>query len=604
MVKLKKVISLGINDMPIRYKIIALLLIISILPSIGLGSLISLAVDKIIEKQVTEHTLQLLGQANKSLESYVENMQDISYFISMNPQVIDFLQHDVNQEGNHQYDIEQFLQALTTVNPEIAGILIINQKGNYISNELYPRDIHSLIEEEWYRAAVENNGIFKIIGHPAGRSVKSHANYLNSELVSGVRAIIEPERQTVTGVILIDLKLRAISEVIQDVRLGKSGYLMVIDDEGEAIYSPQVSLVNEIKASWFENDSSGSFTKSIDGDNIQFIYRKLPFSNWTTIGVFPTNESVIEVQQINFYVISFLFIVCAFGIGASYYLSHSMTRPINQLNAFMNQVESGDLSIRYKGNRADEIGRLGTSFNTMLTKINDLISLIEIQGRQKRDAELQTLQSQIKPHFLYNTLETISWMAQKKAAMDVSEVVDSLSQLFRIGLSKGKDIIPLEKEIEHVESYLKIQKARYQDKLNYRISINSRLIHIPVIKLVLQPIVENAIYHGIKERRGPGTILIAAEEQEGKLVLFVQDDGVGIPEERLSKIRENLAIDFNSLEETKDNTKIGYGIMNVQARIKLTNGDAFGLSIESAQGKGTLVKVLLPLNPNYELQWG
>ncbi|THE14037.1 sensor histidine kinase [Bacillus timonensis] len=590
--------------MPIRYKIIALLLIISILPSIGLGSLISLAVDKIIEKQVTEHTLQLLGQANKSLESYVENMQDISYFISMNPQVIDFLQHDVNQEGNHQYDIEQFLQALTTVNPEIAGILIINQKGNYISNELYPRDIHSLIEEEWYRAAVENNGIFKIIGHPAGRSVKSHANYLNSELVSGVRAIIEPERQTVTGVILIDLKLRAISEVIQDVRLGKSGYLMVIDDEGEAIYSPQVSLVNEIKASWFENDSSGSFTKSIDGDNIQFIYRKLPFSNWTTIGVFPTNESVIEVQQINFYVISFLFIVCAFGIGASYYLSHSMTRPINQLNAFMNQVESGDLSIRYKGNRADEIGRLGTSFNTMLTKINDLISLIEIQGRQKRDAELQTLQSQIKPHFLYNTLETISWMAQKKAAMDVSEVVDSLSQLFRIGLSKGKDIIPLEKEIEHVESYLKIQKARYQDKLNYRISINSRLIHIPVIKLVLQPIVENAIYHGIKERRGPGTILIAAEEQEGKLVLFVQDDGVGIPEERLSKIRENLAIDFNSLEETKDNTKIGYGIMNVQARIKLTNGDAFGLSIESAQGKGTLVKVLLPLNPNYELQWG
>ncbi|MDR4890073.1 sensor histidine kinase [Fredinandcohnia sp. QZ13] len=599
MIELKKVISLGINDIPIRYKIVALLLIISILPSIGLGSLISLTVDKIIDKQVTDHTLQLLGQANKSLESYVENMQDISYFISMNPQVIDFLQQDEIKESDHEYEIEQFLQALTTVNPEIAGILIMDHKGNYISNELYPRNIHSLIEEEWYREAIENNGIFKIIGHPAGRSIKSHANYLNSEIVSGVRAIMEPERQTVTGVILIDLKIRAISEVIKDVRLGKSGYLMVIDDKGEVIYSPQVSLVEKVKSGWFDNDSSGSFTKMIDGENMQFIYRKLPFSNWTTIGVFPTNESVMEVQQINFYVISFLFIVCAFGIGASYYLSHSMTRPINQLNAFMNQVESGDLSIRYKGNRVDEIGRLGRSFNTMLNKINNLISLIEIQGRQKRDAELQTLQSQIKPHFLYNTLDTINWMARKKGATDVSEVVESLSQLFRIGLSKGKDIIPLEKEIEHIESYLKIQKARYKDKLNYRISIDPKLNHIPVIKLVLQPIVENAIYHGIKERRGPGNISIDAKEQAGKLVLSVEDDGVGISEERLTKLRENLAINFNSLEETKDKTTIGYGIMNVQARIKLTNGNPFGLSIESVQGKGTSVQVLLPLNLDF-----
>lgn len=592
---LKKIISLEINDLPIRYKIIALLLIISILPSICFGSLISLAVDKIIEKQVTEHTLQLIGQANKSLESYVENMQDISYYISMNPEVIDFLRKDENRETVNQYEIEQFLQAFTTVNPEIAGILLIDNKGNYISNELYPRNIHSLIEEGWYRKAIENNGIFKIIGHPADRSVKSHVNYTNNEIVSGVRAIMDPERQTVMGVILIDLKLRAISGVIEDVRLGKSGYLMVIDDDGEVIYSPQDSLLKKIKTGWFENGSSGSVTKMIDGENIQFIYRKSPFSNWTTIGVFPTNESVMEIQRINFYVISFLFIIGAFGIGASYYLSYSMTRPINQLNAFMNQVESGDLSIRYKGNRADEIGRLGRSFNTMLNKINNLISLIEIQGRQKREAELQTLQSHIKPHFLYNTLDTINWMSRKKGALDVAEVVESLSQLFRIGLSKGKDIIPLEKEIEHIESYLKIQKARYKDKLNYSISIDSELNHISVLKLVLQPIVENAIYHGIKERRGPGHISIIGKEQAGNLVLYVEDDGVGIPEERLAMLNENLAIDFNSLEETKSKTTIGYGVMNVQARIKLTYGYPFGLYIESVQGKGTLVKILLPL---------
>lgn len=592
---LKKLTSFGINDLPIRYKIIALLLIISILPSIGFGSLVSLAVDKIIEKQETEHTLQLIGQANKSLEAYVETMQDISYILSFNPDILGFLHGEGNQGTTNQYEMEQFLQAFTTVNPEIAGILLIDNKGNYISNELYTRNITSLIKEEWYREAIENNGIFKVIGHPSIRSVKSHVNYQNSEIVSGVRAILDPDSQTVMGVVLIDLKLRVISEIIENVRLGKNGYLMVIDDEGEVIYSPEESLVDKIKVNWFTEGPSGSFSKNIEGKDMQFIYRTSSFSNWTTIGVFPTDESVLEVQQINFYLVSFLFVVGAFGIGASYYLSYSMSRPINQLNIFMNQVESGDLSIRYKGDRSDEIGKLGRSFNTMLDQITNLISLIEVQGRQKRDAELRVLQSHIKPHFLYNTLDTINWMARKKGALDVAEVVESLSQLFRIGLSKGRDVISLENEIEHIKSYLKIQKARYKDKLNYSISIDSRINHILVIKLVLQPIVENAIYHGIKERRGPGHISIIGEEQEGNLVLYVKDDGVGIPEERLILLNEDLATNFNKLEETKKMGTIGYGVMNVQARIKLTYGEPFGLYIESEQGKGTLVKILLPL---------
>jgi two-component system, sensor histidine kinase YesM len=594
---LKKITSLEINDLPIRFKIIALLLVISILPSIGFGSLINMAVNKVIEKQTTGHTLQLLGQANKSLESYIENMQDISYIISFNPEINTFLQDgDENLGVNNQYQIRQFLQGFTTVNPEMAGILVINNEGKYISNEMYAQNFQSETDEEWYRTAVENNGIFKIIGHPANRSFKTHVNYPNSEIVSGARAILDPDTQTVIGVILIDLKLRVLSEIIEDIRLGKTGYLMVMDDEGEVIYSPQPSLVDKIQQNWFEKGSSGTFLKKINGKNMQFIYRKSPFANLTTIGVFSTNESVMEAQQINFYVISFLFIVCAFGIGASYYLSYSMSRPINQLNTFMNQVESGDLSIRYKGDRADEIGMLGRSFNKMLEQISKLISLIEIQGRQKREAELRTLQSQIKPHFLYNTLDTINWMARKKGALDVAEVVESLSQLFRIGLSKGNDMIPLDKEIEHIYSYLKIQKARYKDKLNYSISIDPKLTNLSVIKLVLQPIVENAIYHGIKERRGPGHISITGEEGKGNLVLTVKDDGVGISEERLAIINENLSINFDSLEDTKRMTVIGYGVMNVQARIKLTYGEPYGIYIESLRGTGTTVKILLPLN--------
>ncbi|MDF2788281.1 MAG: histidine kinase [Neobacillus sp.] len=593
---LKKVKSFEINDLPIRSKIIVLLLVISILPSIAFGSLVNMAVDKIIEKQASEHTLQLIGQANKSLESYGETMQDVSYLISFNPDIIRFLHGDEDLDSNDNYQLKKFLQGFTTVNPEIAGILVINEEGNYLSNELYPRNIKSLTEERWYQDAARNKGIFKFIGHPTDRSLKSHVNYTDNEIVSGARAIVDPETEKVIGVVLIDLKLRVISEIIEDVRLGKSGYLMVIDDEGEVIYSPQGSLVDSIQLSWFKADSPNSFSKKINGKNMQFIYRKSPFTNWTTIGVFSTTESVMEVRQVNFYIISILFIVLAFVIGVSYYFSYSMSRPINQLNSVMKKVESGDLSIRYRGTRADEIGMLGRSFNNMIEQINKLIALMQIQGRQKRDAELQALQAHIKPHFLYNTLDTINWMSRKKGALDVAELVESLSQLFRIGLSKGNDIIALEDEIEHIHSYLKIQKARYKDKLNYSISINPELNNIKVVKLVLQPIVENAIYHGIKERRGPGNITISGEEAQGNLVLYVKDDGVGIPEERLCKLNESLAVSFDSLEETRNREAIGYGVMNVQARIRLTFGEPYGLSIESEQGRGTIVKILLPLN--------
>jgi two-component system sensor histidine kinase YesM len=348
-------------------------------------------------------------------------------------------------------------------------------------------------EESWYEEAVKNEGIFKIIGHPTERKLASHVNYKDNEVVSVVRSIIDPETQQVKGVVLIDLKLRVIAEASKNVRLGKSGYLMVIDENGEEIYAPKEPLINEIPKRLLNSDDSGSFSQHLDGNTLQFIYQKQPFTNWTTVGIFSTEESVVEVRTIHFYVICFVFFVCLFGITASYNLSTSMSKPIAQLITFMRKVESGNLTIRYKGERKDEIGMLGRSFNKMIAKINDLISLTERQERQKREAELRSLQAHIKPHFLYNTLDTINWMARKRGAGDVAEVVASLSRLFRIGLSKGNDIILLTEEMTHIQSYLKIQKARYRDKLNYTITIDPNIHDVMILKIFLQPIVENSI---------------------------------------------------------------------------------------------------------------
>ncbi|NNV07601.1 sensor histidine kinase [Geobacillus sp. MMMUD3] len=581
-----------VRHWPIRYKFVSLLLISMIVPALVLGGLVSWAVDRIIERQVNENTLQLISQVNKTLEFYVNNMQNITYLIAFNPEMKAFFDRSASSD---EYEIRQFLQGITTLYPEIAGILVVNQYGDYISNEMYSRSSQPLTEESWYREAVENKGIFKMIGHPVGRNVLSHANYSSEEVVSAVRAILDPETQQLKGVVLIDLKLRVIAEATKNVRLGKWGHLLVIDERGESIYTPSPLPLRTVPLRWIQG-SSGTFSKEINGQHTQLIYQRSPFTNWTIIGVFSGNESALEVMEIRFYIISFIFFVCFIAIGASYYLSFSLSRPISQLTAFMKKAQAGDLTVRYHDDRMDEIGILGRSFNHMLDQMQRFISLAEWQERQRWEAELRELQAQIKPHFLYNTLDTIQWMARKKGANDIAEVVGALAKLFRIGLSKGKDMILLGEEIEHVKSYLHIQKVRYKDKLNYTFDIPEHLHQFYVLKLLLQPIVENAIYHGIKQRRGPGHISIQAEEQEGVMYIRVKDDGVGMSRERLRELRKSLAIDFTSGDQEGKMRNIkGYGMINVHARLQLTFGPSYRLYVDSEQGKGTTVMIVHPI---------
>jgi two-component system sensor histidine kinase YesM len=181
----------------------------------------------------------------------------------------------------------------------------------------------------------------------------------------------------------------------------------------------------------------------------------------------------------------------------------------------MKEAEEGNLAVRFEGRQEDEIGYLGKSFNTMIEEVQKLIDMVYREQQSKREAELKSLQEQIKPHFLYNTLDTIQWMAQEHGARDIVEVVGALTRLFRIGLSRGKEMIFLSDELEHVRSYLIIQKARYEDKFDFTLQMEDGLASCMVLKLSLQPLVENAIYHGIKERRGHGTVRVQALARTG-----------------------------------------------------------------------------------------
>lgn len=582
------------RNLPIRYKLLVHFLLITILPSVILGILTDFVVNRIIERQMNENTLQLIAKVNRSLEFYVGNVQNTTYLISYNPEVHKFLYQDRPDMATREEALE-FMRGFPTLQTEIAGVMVVNSKGDYLSNDMYSRfSSKDLTLETWYQEAVAGKGIFKVIGHPFNRNVTTHANYKDTEVVSAVRAILDPETQKVMGVVLVDLKLRVIVETAQDVRLGKTGLLMVIDEKGEPVYVPKQLGFQKIPLHWLKGQPSGQFVQTINDRKLQFIFRKSSFTNWSTIGVFSTEEAAPEVRQIRLYVGTFVFVVCLLGITASFALSHGISRPIHRLMAFMHRAESGDLKTRYWGDTMDEVGMLGRSYNSMLTKIGDLLQLTEQQEKQKREAELRILQAQIKPHFLYNTLNTIDWMARKQGAVDVAEMVQSLSKLYRIGLSKGNEFIPLAEEFDHVRSYLQIQKLRYQGKLKYDLDYEPDIAHVPVLKVILQPIVENAIYHGIKERRGPGTITVRGVRRDKLVELTVSDDGVGMDEQALTSLRNKLN---HPLPAQAEATGSGYGLSNVQARLKLTYGtDGCGIRIDSAAGSGTIVTLAFPIH--------
>ncbi|WP_235193969.1 cache domain-containing sensor histidine kinase [Paenibacillus sp. FSL R5-192] len=590
-----------------------LFLLFAIVPSVGLGLLVNWTVERVVERQVEGHTMQLIGKVNEALNSKMENLQNMTYLIAFDPEIDAFMNDkmppnddagiepmnmDTNAETeqNRLYGIKQTLQGFTTLYPEIAGIVLVNASGDYISNEMYPRAEQSLIQENWYQKASANPGIFTVLGQPKERNLTTHVRYKDDEIVSVARSITDEASGRVRGVIMIDLKLRSVSQAARNVTLGKSGYVMVTDAEGQSVYKPEHPLIEHIPTDWFPSGESGTFTADTEGGTLLFMYQSSTFTGWRTVGVFPTRDSISEVRQIQFYVVSFVFVVCLFGLSASLWFSRSIAQPIFRLMSYMRRAETGNLRPGRWSDRADEIGMLGNSYNRMLAQIRQLISLNELRERQKRDAEMRSLQEHIKPHFLYNTLDTIHWMARKEGAEDVSGMVGALSRLFRIGLSKGQDYIPLHSEIEHMTSYLQIQQTRYRDRLQYTLNIPEELRDLLVLKLLLQPLIENAIYHGIKGRRGPGHIRVEARLEHNRLLLTIHDNGAGMSIERLAEMQQLLEAPLASLEASSPGiTGKSYGMLNVQARLRLSFGDEYGIELESQEGEGTSVTIIHPL---------
>ncbi|MBN1303265.1 MAG: sensor histidine kinase, partial [Anaerolineales bacterium] len=315
-------------------------------------------------------------------------------------------------------------------------------------------------------------------------------------------------------------------------------------------------------------------------------------------------EQQYKENQARFNQLTIIYLIllpCAIGfsIFAAWLISASIYTPIKKLHDVTTTITKDDLQALVTSDNVDEITELGMSFNIMIGRIRELLNAKVKEQENLKKAELKALQAQINPHFLYNTLDTIVWMAEANKTDQVIEIVRAFSSFFRIALSKGKDWITIREEIEHVRSYLKIQKMRYRDILDYKFEVDKELLNGTILKLTLQPLVENALYHGIKNKRGGGTIIVRAQQVgENSVRLEVQDDGIGLTPEKLARVRATLNDDLEIGEIIFSDG--GFGLENVHKRIKLYYGKQYGLYIQSEYNAGTQVIARIPLQVRTE----
>lgn len=543
------------------------------------------------QKTAEEHSAQMIHQVRNSMDVYVGTIEKMANYVQLDLRDTPFFTMESDKTPGWEVEtsrIRTMLEDVADSHREVAGILIASKNDLYVSTGMSRISRDPFENETWYREAVERPEEVQLISVVLGRNIVTNRSYSVDDVFSLAKAVQAPQTGEVLGVILLDIRHDIIQNSINSVTIGEKGFVFVTDEEDNIVYTPVNDIVYRVNPKWTRAEEPMSV--QIGGGSYQIRSELSPYTGWRTVGVFSMDEVMSSVNTIVYILLACVIISLVLVIFASVQLSRSLTSPIFKLKRLMKQAESGNLNVRFNGRYNDEIGELGQSFNAMIARINDLIQMVYVEQKNKRTAEMKSLQEQIKPHFLYNTLDTISWMARDYDAEDIVHLVDALTNMFRIGLSHGKDIITVKEEITHVSNYLYIQKIRYKDKLNYEIHVEESLYAIEVPKLILQPLVENAIYHGIKAKRGSGTIFITGEPTDENLLFTVRDNGAGMPQEKVDEINR-LMSERGVLDEQKS-----FGLFYIRERIQLCYGEGYGVHVESSLGKGTCVTITLPLD--------
>ena len=572
------------KNLTIKQKFLFIYFVLIVIPLCLLTILFYVKTAAIIENQVTNSAMQVLEQTGSLLSYKMKNIINISDTIFMNQEIQDILTRDMDSYTVVQQieDCKKAGKFITDLqnSKDVYRIRLYVKDGLIYSNENINFFNLNTTDSDWYKKIASYNG--RVYWTPTS----SFAYLSGSKNIISASRLIRNSKNVneVIGVVSIDILADSIREILQKANLTKMGSIYLINKDGKFVTfsnaAPNQNMLDYLKKIinsgpiWKKND--------INGQNSIIANREVENTDWNLVAVIPLNEVLQPVFLLRNYMLALTLIIGAIAYFLAIYISDSSTRRISHLIKTMKEVQTGKLDVKVPVDSKDEIGILQENFNYMIEKTNILVDENYKMGKEVKNVELKALQAQINPHFLYNSLDLINWMAISQKAHGISSVVNLLAKFYKLSLSKGRDIVTIADEIMHVKTYVQIQNKRFDDRIKLDINIDEEICNYSILKIILQPLVENSILHGIQEKEDKnGTIEISGGFENDRIVLRVHDDGVGIPEEYLR----------NLLKDDSMNEEHGYGIKNINNRLKLYYGESCGLTYKSAPGEGTLVEV-------------
>ena len=537
--------------------------------------------------QMAENSQRVLAQVNLNLDMYLRRMMRLS----------DTAYYSVIKDADlAEEDLSEALDLLYENNRDaLVSIALFSEEGDLIAstplvglkNSVNPE------KESWFTTAMDRieNLHFST---PHVQNLFEDPDYQYRWVVSLSRQVEMTRAGAIeSGVLLVDMSFGGIEQICKDVDLSSTGYLYLIDGDGEIIYHPRQQLIyaglleeNNLAAAGY---TDGSHQETFGGTRREVTVKTVGYTGWKLVGVVPSENLWDNYGQL---VLFFLFVVL-FSVFLLVFvnlrLSEWITAPVKKLDRAVKELEHGSTEVDFDVGGPGEVEHLSHSVRSMVSTMRHLMDDIIEQEEQKRRSELEVLQSQINPHFLYNTLDSVIWMTENGRTDDAVVMLTSLARFFRISLSRGSSIIPIRDELEHARHYLTIQKMRYKNKFSATITAEDGVESLYTIKLIVQPILENAIYHGMAYADGDGEITVRAFRDGGDVLIEVSDNGPGMPEE----VVESL-LDPNGPAAAAGAKGSGIGFRNVHRRIRLTFGADYGLTIFSEPDDGTTVRIRLP----------
>lgn len=561
-----------------RYSLLIQLVIyvfIMILALLGIVGGIYYQTSSVAIRQTTEqNTRKTIQQSGQFITSYLQKVKQTTSSLAENEKIKTYAQTP-SQENAEQ--LRQLFATILKTDSDLVSAILVTKDGNLISTdpELTMKTSADMMKEKWYQDAI-HKGAMPILT-PARRTI-SHTTG-EKWVISIMQEVVDKDGKNL-GVVRLDIGYKTLEAYLDQLQLGKEGFTFIVDANHDFVYHPKKAVYSshvEMKAMALYLSVKNGYVKSKQAYVSQY---QIPNSGWTLIGVSSMEQlHAVQTQILWSFIGTGLFAlgVCLIGI---WFVLRLWIKPLRDLQATILKVGSGHSDLRANETGSPELVDLARQFNIMLDRIDQLMIAVKEEEQNVRKYELQALSSQINPHFLYNTLDTIVWMAEFNDSKRVVEVTKSLAKYFRLALNQGHEQISLKDEIDHVRQYLFIQKQRYGEKLQYEIKELKQYDDYKIPKLILQPLVENAIYHGIKEMNRQGRIRVSVSENDTQLIVSIYDNGRGFV-----------------ASETTNATLVrlgGVGLKNVDQRLQLQFGKSYHMEIKSEENTYTEIRLYFP----------